>query len=112
MNHSYPTTMYENILAQIYVFLLLFTIFAFYHENKFKQNCTQKFNQKYVHFCKYTFIHFSRITVVHVVKVFSLKFTKHVTVTQTESNQEVTKMTDKHAAEYSKTVCWDVNESV
>ena len=37
MNHSYPTTMYENILAQIYVFLVLFTIFAFYHENKFKQ---------------------------------------------------------------------------
>ena len=37
---------------------------------------------------------------VHVhVNVFSLKFTQHATVTQTESNQEVTKMTDKHAAE-------------
>ena len=37
MNHSYPTTMYENILAQIYVFPVLLTIFAFYHENEFKQ---------------------------------------------------------------------------
>ena len=27
-------------------------------------------------------------------------------MTQTESNQEVTKMTDKHAAEYSKDVWW------
>ena len=31
---------------------------------------------------------------------------------QRGSNQEVTKMTDKHAAEYSKAVCWDVNLSV
>ena len=45
--------------------------------------------------------------------MFSLKFAQCDTMTQTESNQEVTKkMTDKHAAEYSKTVCSDVNQSV
>ena len=36
MNYSYPTTMYESISAQMYAFLVLFTIFAFYHENFFK----------------------------------------------------------------------------
>ena len=41
-------------------------------------------------------------------KFILLKFTQHATVTQTESNQEVTNMTDKHAAEYSKAVCWDI----
>ena len=103
MNHSYPTTMYENILAQIYVLLALFTFFLlFTMKINLSKNC-QKIYQKRVHFGKYTFIHCSRITVVHVyANVFSLKFTQHVTVTQTESNQEVTKMTDKHAAEYSK----------
>ena len=42
--------------------------------------------------------------------MFSLKFTQHVTVTQTESNKEETKMTDKNAADsYSKLyVKWDV----
>ena len=72
MNHSNPTTMYENILAQIYTFLVLFTSFAFYHENKFKKkNAKKKFYQKYVYFGKYTFIHCSWITVVHVyVNVF------------------------------------------
>ena len=37
MSYSYLTTMYERILAQKYEFLVLFTIFAFYHENFFKQ---------------------------------------------------------------------------
>ena len=32
MNYSYPTKMYESILAQMFVFLVLFTIFAFYYE--------------------------------------------------------------------------------
>ena len=107
MNHSYPTTMYENILAQIYVFLTYYLQFLLFTINmNLSKYCAQKFNQKYVHFCKYTFIHCSRITVVfvdlNVFKCFSLKFTKHATVTQTETNQEVTKLTDKYAAEYSK----------
>ena len=36
INFTYPTTMFKSSLAQIYVFLVLFTIFAFYHvkENK------------------------------------------------------------------------------
>ena len=32
MNFSYPTTVNESIFAQMYVFLVLFTIFAFYHD--------------------------------------------------------------------------------
>ena len=112
MNNSYPTTMYESILAYMYVFLVLYTIFAFYHEKAFKPKlqkniflpeiCT--FGQKYSH----TLLSENRSSCS--CKCFSLKFTQHPTVTQTESNQEVTKkMTDKHAADYSKAVCWDVN---
>ena len=66
MSYSYPTTMYESILAQKYVFLVSFTIFDFYHEI-FKQNGKNIFfYQKYVHLGENTFIHCSRITVVHV----------------------------------------------
>ena len=50
-----------------------------------------------------------------IYKQFCLKFTQRATWTQTESNQEVTKMTDKHIAEHSNTAClgvdwpvWDV----
>ena len=32
MSYSYPTTMYESIFAQKYLFLVLFTIFAFYND--------------------------------------------------------------------------------
>ena len=72
MNYSYPTTMYESISAQMYAFLVLFTIFAFYHE-KFLKPKLQKifFYQKYVHFGENTLIHCSQRTVVHVcVNVF------------------------------------------
>ena len=95
MNYSYPTTIYESILAQIYEFqVFYFTAFAFYHEQNFKVKIAKNisFYQKYVQLGKNAFIHCSWITVVHVhVYVFSLKFTQRVTVTQTESNQEVTK---------------------
>ena len=30
-NYTYPTTMYESIFAQMYVCLVLFIIFGFYH---------------------------------------------------------------------------------
>ena len=85
MNYSYLTTMYESILAQMYVFLVLFTIFDFYHENNFKQKLQKIFfNHKYVYLGKNTLIHCSRIIVVHIhVNIFSLKFTQHVIVTQT-----------------------------
>ena len=43
MNYSYPTTMYESILAQMYVFLVLFTIFAFYHEQFLKPKLPKKY---------------------------------------------------------------------
>ena len=47
----------------------------------------------------------SQIIEVHVhANGFSLKFTQHVTILQTISNQEVT----KHAADCSNAVCWGV----
>ena len=72
MNYNYPTTMYESILAQIYVFLVLFTIFAFNNEKLFKPKLQKIFfYQKYVHLGENTLIHCSRRTVVHVhVNVF------------------------------------------
>ena len=68
------------------------------------------FYQKYVHLGKNTFIHCRQITVVHVqVNVF---FKIH-SACQSDANGikpgSNEKMTDKHAAEYSKTACWDVN---
>ena len=72
MSYSSSNTMYESILAQKYVFLVLFTIFAFYHE-MFLSKSGKKifFYQKYVYLGENTFIHCSRITVVHVhVNVF------------------------------------------
>ena len=72
INYSYQTTMYESILAQMYVFLVLFTIFAFYHDF-LSQNCKKIFfYQKYVHLGENTLIHCSQRTVVHThVNVFS-----------------------------------------
>ena len=89
MHFSYPTTMFESILAQMYVFLVLFTISAFYHEKYLKQKLQKiSFYQKYLHLGENTFIHCSGITVVRIhVHVFA-------------------------AAEYSETVCWNVNQSV
>ena len=46
MSYSYPTTMYENVLAQKYVFLVLFTIFAFYHEIVLSKNGNKYFSTR------------------------------------------------------------------
>ena len=72
MNYSYPSKMYESILAQMYVFLVLFIIFAFYHEIIFSQVCKKTFFcQNYVHLGEHTLIHCSQRTVVHIhVNVF------------------------------------------
>ena len=72
IKYNYLTTMYEHILFQMYLFLVLFTIFAFYHEKDFKQKLQKiLFYEKYVHLGENTFIHCSRITVVHIhVNVF------------------------------------------
>ena len=74
MNYGYPTTIYESILTQMYVFLVLITIFVFYHEKKNKAKFTKtfflpeicSFGQKYFHIC-------SRITAARVnVNIFVL----------------------------------------
>ena len=98
----------------MYAFLVLFACFCFLPRKSFKQKLQKIFfYQKYVHLGENNFIHFSRITVVHIHVMFFSKIHHSChSVTKTESNEEVTKMTDKHAAKYSKTVCWDVNKSV
>ena len=72
INYNYPTTMHESITAQMYIFLMLFTIFAF-TMNFSSQNCKKKifFYQKYVHLGEHTLIHCSQRTVVYIhVNVF------------------------------------------
>ena len=64
MNYSNPTTIYESSFAQMYVFLVFFTILAFYHAKKFKPKIF--FYQKYVYLGENTLIHCSQRTVVHV----------------------------------------------
>ena len=71
-NYSYPTTIWVSILTQIYVFLVLFTIFAFDLETFIskigKIYCS---TQKFVHLGENTFPCCSRIIAVHVyVNVF------------------------------------------
>ena len=63
MNYSYPTTMYEGILAQLYV-LLEYLQFLLLTMKKNKQKIF--FYQKYVHLEINTFINCSLITVAHV----------------------------------------------
>ena len=67
----------------------------FYHEKIFKQKFPKKNYFSTINMCfwaKKTLIHCSPIIVVQIhVNVFSLNFTQRLTVTQTESNQELTK---------------------
>ena len=88
MKYSYPTTMYESILAQMYVFLVYLHFTVSYHETDFKQKLQKLFfYQNCVHSGENTFIHCSQVIVVHIhVNIFSRKFTQPIRVTQTESN--------------------------
>ena len=92
MNYSYPTTMYEIFWPKCKYFCYYLQFFAVNHENLFYPKLQKMFfYQKYVHFGEHTLIHCSQRTVVHIhVNAFSLKFTQHAKVTQTELNQEVT----------------------
>ena len=66
-NYSYPTTIWVSILTQIYVFRVLFTIFALDLETFISKNWKNKlFYQKFVHFGKNTFPYCCRIIAVHV----------------------------------------------
>ena len=93
MNLSYPSTMYGRILAQLYVFRVLFTFFSLFTMKIFKPKFQNIFfYQKYVHLGENTLIYCSQKTVVHVhVNGFLKNSFKHAKVMQTESNQEVTK---------------------
>ena len=43
MNYKYLTTIYRSILTQIYVFLVLITIFHFDHEKFISKKCNKYF---------------------------------------------------------------------
>ena len=82
---NYLTTIYEyrSILTQIYVFLVLFTIYIFFFhfdlEKFISKNCKYIFSTRnlYISICC------SRIIVVHAhLTVFFLKFTQRVTILQ------------------------------
>ena len=91
MNYNYLTTILRSILTQIYVFLVLFTIFHFDLEKFISKNCQYIFfYQKFVHLGEKTSKYRSRIIVVNVDATVFLKFTQRVTILQTVSNQEVT----------------------
>ena len=65
-NYSYPTTIWVSILTQIYIFIVLFTIFAFDLETFLSKNWKNAlFFQKFVHLGKNTFPYCSRIIAVH-----------------------------------------------
>ena len=84
--YSYLTTIYESILPQIYVFLVVFTFV--YHDFQAKL-------QKYFLPCTFvrkTFIHRRRITVNQLLLFFLIHPACHSKVTKTESNRQVTKM--------------------
>ena len=50
MNYNYLTTIFRSILTQIYVFLVLFTIFHFDLEKLISKNCKYTFfHQKFLH---------------------------------------------------------------
>ena len=67
MNYSNRTKMYESIFAQIYIFLVLFTILAFYHEKSFKPKLQKIFfYQKYVLLGQNTLIYCSQGIVDHI----------------------------------------------
>ena len=88
MNYNYLTTVYRSILTQIYVFLVLFTIFYFDLEKFISKNCKYIFfYQKFVHFGENTSTYCSQIIVVQVHTTF---FSQRVTILQSILNQEVT----------------------
>ena len=61
------TAVCGGVFAQMYVLLVLFTIFAFYHEKNLSQNCKKIFfYQKYVCLGGGTLIHCGRRAVVRV----------------------------------------------
>ena len=99
MNYCYPTTMYESIFAQMYVFLVekYFFLQFLIHFVFVVSNLTGSVSHNFCMDSNTPFIHCSHISVVHVKANinFCLKYTQRVARTQIESL-----MTDKHAAKY------------
>ena len=110
MNNNYPTTIYRSILTQIYIFLVLFTIFHFDHEKFISKNCNYIFlYQKFVHLGGNT-IYCSRIIVVHVhaTVFFSKVHPSCHNIANGIKPGSNSKKTDKHPAGCSKAVCCGV----
>ena len=111
MNYNYLTTIFRSILTQIYVFQVLFTIFHVDLKKFINKKCKDIFfYQKLLHLGENTSKYCSRIIEVHVhATVFLSKVHPACHNIANGIKQGIdSKKTDKHAADCSKTVCWDV----
>ena len=105
MNYSYPMTMYESIFTQMYAFLaekyyLQFSLNKYFMVG----DLTSSVRRKYL----WILISFSYIVVRNLFKL-TLLYKIHPACRNDANGIKpgsYSKMTDKHAAEYSKTACF------
>ena len=104
MNYNYLTTIFRSILTQIYVFLVLFTIFQFDLEKLINKNCLYISPEG-----ENTSLYCSRILVLFVhATVFSKVHPACHNGANGIKPGSNSKKADKHAANCSKAICWDV----
>ena len=113
-NNSYLTTIWVSILTQIYVFLVLFTVFAIDLETFISKNWKNiLFYQKFVHLGENTFPYCSRIIAVYVYVSVFIKSSPSVSqYSKRNKPGSNSKTTDKHAVDCSKAVCLGVKCSM
>ena len=109
-NESYQTTIYKSILTQIYVFLVLFAIFDFYHEKSINKNGKNIFfYQKFVHFGEiFLYIVVGKVKFMFMQMFFSKVKTARHNIANGIQTGSYCKTTAKHATDYSKAVCLGV----
>ena len=114
MNYNYLTTICKYF-EQIYVFLVLFTIFHFDLETFISKNCKYIFfYQKFVQLGEIISIYCSQIIVVyvHATVFFSKVHPACHNIANGIKGGSNSKKTDMHAVDCSKAVCWSVKLSM
>ena len=101
MNYEYLTTIFRSFLTQIYVFLVIFTIFHFDLEKFISKNCKNIFfYQKFVHLGENSSKYCSRIILLMFMQlVFSKVQPACHNIANGIKTRMDSKMTDKHAAD-------------